>query len=100
MARRYAELPFFHKTRRLTVALARSVRRTGALRDAVIRTGQGDVVVSRELFRHDLALEVLAAGQTYDVPEGTARQWAEAINRQSGPLFEFTSAPPLPPRSH
>lgn len=96
-ARQYGALPFFHKTRRLTVALAQTVRETGALRDTVLETAQGDVAVSRELFRHDLAVEVLAVAAAKNVPEATAREWAEAINRQSGLLFEFTSAPALPP---
>ena len=95
-ARRYAELPTFHRTRQLTVALASALRQFGAFRDAVVDTDANQITVSREVLRHELAQEILTMGEDFEMPDDEVRRWAEHINGRSDLLFDFRAAPALP----
>ena len=95
-ANRYAAIPVFHRTRFITGALGGMLRRYGELRDVAIHTAQGEVIVHREALRHELALEAMDLALELEVPPEETRFLAMRINAQSGRLFGFTRAPPLP----
>ncbi|MEL7367808.1 MAG: hypothetical protein AAFN74_02765 [Myxococcota bacterium] len=94
--RDYSVLPTFYKTRVVARELAMTLRRFGEFRPVVLTSASGTVTVSRELLRHDLALEVLRLAEAWGMTQAQAGAIARRINGQSGPLFGFSQAPPLP----
>ena len=94
-AARYSGLPTFHRTRTLVAALANTVRQTGRLQDVQIGQATGDVTARAELFRHELARELLGLAAEREWPVDSAERWANQINNQTGRLFGFDRAPPL-----
>ena len=98
--KRYGTLPSAHKTRLVTTALGAGLRENGEFRlgGAFVPTATGSIAVSREFLRHELALEVLelALERPLELTMTEARALAEQINGQSGELFGFSAAPPIP----
>ncbi|MEM7674585.1 MAG: hypothetical protein AAF449_01130 [Myxococcota bacterium] len=94
--RDYGVLPTFYKTRVVARELATTLRRYGEFRPVVLTSASGTVTISRELLRHDLALETLEQAESWGLSREQAGAIARRINGQSGPLFGFSQAPPLP----
>lgn len=85
-----------HRLAEATEVWGQHLREGGSLKDFTLQNNDGtETRVLRETLRHHLARALLDLATDLNLSSDRARRWAEQINRQSGPLFEFTRAPPL-----